>query len=188
MIGLKFEGGVIIAADTLVSYGSLARFRNIDRVFAVNEHTIIGCSGDYADFQFIKKHIDQKVTDDYCHDDNIQLKPRSLFNWLTRVLYQKRNRFDPLWLEIVVGGMQDGVPFLGHVDLRGRAYEDSAIATGYGKHLAVPLLREETERRAGGHQQLGPNGLISKETALALVSVVDQFSFQIIQAALFLEF
>lgn len=171
MIGIKYDGGVIIAADTLVSYGSLARFRNIDRVFAVNQHTIIGCSGDYADFQFIKKFIDQKVTDDYCHDDGIQLKPRSLYNWLTRVMYNRRSRFNPLWLDIVVGGMQDGVPFLGHVDLRGRSYEDSAIATGYGKHLAVPLLREETERRTVKAITDGPE-LISQATALALVSVL----------------
>lgn len=118
-------------------------------------------SGDYADFQFIKKHIDQKVVDDYNYNDNITMKPKSLYNWLTRVLYQKRSRFDPLWIDVVVGGMQDGEPFLGHVDLRGRSYEDSAIATGYGKHLAVPLLREETEKAGGA--------LISQKTALALV-------------------
>lgn len=138
----------------------------------VNDHTIIGCSGDYADFQFIKKHIDQKVTDDYCHDDGIELQPRSLFNWLTRVLYQRRSRFEPLWLDLVVGGMQDGVPFLGHVDVRGRAYEDSAIATGYGKHLAVPLLREETEKvRHLGPQVAGVEaaGLITQKVAQALV-------------------
>lgn len=59
MIGLKFDGGVIISADSLVSYGSLARFRDIDRVFNVNDYTIMGAGGDYADFQFIKRHIDK---------------------------------------------------------------------------------------------------------------------------------
>lgn len=169
MVGIKFDGGVIIAADTLISYGSMARFRNIDRVFKINETTVIGASGDYADFQFIKKHIDQKVTEDYCYDDNIELKPKQLYNWLTRVLYNKRSRFDPLWIDIVIGGMQDGEPFLGHVDMRGRAYEDSAIATGYGKHLAVPLLREETEKR--------PGLLIDQQTALNLVGFVLVFFF-----------
>lgn len=161
MVGIKFDGGVIISADTLISYGSMARFRNIDRVFKINDCTVIGASGDYADFQFIKKHIDQKVTEDYCYADNIELKPKQLYNWLTRVLYNKRCRFDPLWIDIVVGGMQDGEPFLGHVDMRGRSYEDSAIATGYGKHLAVPLLREQTEKR--------PGVLIDQQTALDLV-------------------
>ena len=98
------------------------------------------------------------MTEDYCYDDKIELKPKSLYNWLTRVLYNKRSRFDPLWIDVVVGGMQDGEPFLGHVDLRGRAYEDSAISTGYGKHMAVPLLREETEK-AGAN--LDYNGAIA---------------------------
>lgn len=74
------------------------------------------------------------------------MKPKSLFNWLTRVLYNKRSRFEPLWLDLVIGGMQDGVPFLGHVNLRGRAYESNVVATGYGQHLALPLLREYSEK------------------------------------------
>ncbi|KAJ6643842.1 Proteasome subunit beta type-4 [Pseudolycoriella hygida] len=147
VIAFKYDTGVVISADTLISYGKLLRYRNVDRVFKVNDHTIIGVGGEYADFQFIKKYIDQKVTEDYCYDDNLQLKPKSLFNWLTRVLYNKRCRFAPLWIDIVIGGLQDGVPFLGHVDHRGRAYEDAAIATGYGKHLALPLIREKIENQ-----------------------------------------
>ncbi len=163
MIAFKYDSGVIIGADTLVSYGRLLRYRDVDRVFKVNDHTIIGVGGEYADFQFIKKYIDQKVTEDYCYDDSMELKPKSLFNWLTRVLYNKRCRFEPLWIDIVIGGMQDGVPFLGHVDYRGRAYEDGAIATGYGKHLALPLIREKTEN------QTVP---LNAERALELVSEI----------------
>ena len=36
---------------------------------------------------------------------------------------------------------KDGAPFLGSVDLRGTAYEDDVIATGYGSHLALPIMR-----------------------------------------------
>jgi len=148
VIGVKFTNGVLIAADTLVSYGSLASFRNVDRVYKINENCIIGAGQDYADFQFIKRYIDEKVTEDFCYDDKIEMKPRSLYNWLTRMMYNKRSRMDPLWVDLVVGGIQDGEPFLGHVDMRGRAYEDNVIATGYGKHLALPLLREYSERPA----------------------------------------
>lgn len=35
VLGVKFTGGVIIAADMLGSYGSLARFRNISRLMKV---------------------------------------------------------------------------------------------------------------------------------------------------------
>lgn len=146
VVGMKFDGGVVIAADTLISYGSLARYRDVDRIFKVNDSTIIGAGGDYADFQFIKQYIDQKVIEDYCYNDKIELKPKSLYNWLTRVLYNKRSRFDPLWIDLVIGGMQDGEPFLGHVDLRGRSYVDNSVATGYGKHFAIPYIRQAVEK------------------------------------------
>lgn len=35
VLGVKFNGGVLIAADMLGSYGSLARFRNISRLMKV---------------------------------------------------------------------------------------------------------------------------------------------------------
>lgn len=35
VLGVKFTGGVILAADMLGSYGSLARFRNISRLMKV---------------------------------------------------------------------------------------------------------------------------------------------------------
>lgn len=145
VVGLKFQNGVIIAADKLISYGSLARYQDVERVHKINEKTIIGVGGDFADFQFIKRYIDQKVVDDMCLADKNELKPKSLYNWLTRIMYNRRCDFRPLYLDIVVGGMQDNEPFLGHVNLRGRAYTSNVIATGYGTHLSLPLLREYSE-------------------------------------------
>lgn len=143
VVGIKFDGGVMIAADNLVSYGSLARYQDVQRVFKVNNKTIMGAGGDFADFQSLKRSIDQKIVEDLCHGDDLEMKPKSLYNWLTRVFYNRRSRFNPLWLEMVVGGLDNGEPFLGHVDLRGRAYEDDVVATGFGKHLALPLVREQ---------------------------------------------
>ena len=61
VLGVKFDGGVAIAADKLGSYGSLARYRDVSRILKVNECTIMGAGGDYADFQFIKSIIEQRV-------------------------------------------------------------------------------------------------------------------------------
>ncbi|XP_035792572.1 proteasome subunit beta type-4-like [Anopheles albimanus] len=148
VVGLMFQDGVVIAADKLISYGSLARFHDVDRVYRINDKTILGIGGDFADFQYIKRHIDQKVIDDQCLDDKNEMKPRSFYNWLTRVMYNRRSDFNPLYLDLVIGGMQDGEPFLGHVNLRGRSYTSNVVATGYGTHLALPLLREYSENPA----------------------------------------
>ena len=61
VIGIKFDGGVLIAADTLGSYGSLARYRDVSRILKVNDCTVLGASGDYADFQYLSSIIEQRV-------------------------------------------------------------------------------------------------------------------------------
>lgn len=147
MIGIQFDDGILIAADQLASYGSMARFRSVSRVLRVNETTVAGCGGDYADFQYLSNIITQKQIDEECHADGHTLSPKSLFSWLTRIQYQRRSKFDPLLTTWIVGGIEAGRPFLGRVDALGTAYQDRAIATGYGAYIATPLLREWTEKR-----------------------------------------
>jgi 20S proteasome alpha/beta subunit len=40
------------------SYGSLARFRDIKRLYPVGESTIVGASGDISDYQYIQHLLD----------------------------------------------------------------------------------------------------------------------------------
>ena len=61
MLAIKFDGGIVMAADMLGSYGSLARFRDCPRVMKVNDTTVMGAGGDYADYQFLKSIIEQRV-------------------------------------------------------------------------------------------------------------------------------
>jgi 20S proteasome subunit beta 7 len=143
---VKYDKGVILAGDMLISYGNLARYHNVDRVFQINQNIVFGISGEYADFQYVKQLIDDEIFADFSADDKINLKPKDLYTWLTRVLYQRRSKFDPLWLDVVVGGMQYDEPFLGHINFRGRAYTNNVVATGFGMHLALPLLREHSEK------------------------------------------
>ena len=49
--------------------------------------------------------------DEQCIGDGLQLKPKSLHCWLTRVLYNKRSKMDPLWNNYVVAGIQVSVRF-----------------------------------------------------------------------------
>jgi len=60
-------------------------------------------------------------------------------------MYERRSKMDPLWNSLVIGGVYKGESFLATVDLYGTAYEDDIIATGYGGHLAIPLMREAIE-------------------------------------------
>merc|ERR1711991_784845 len=44
VIGIKYADGVVLAADTLTSYGSLARFRDMERLAKVGDQTVVGIS------------------------------------------------------------------------------------------------------------------------------------------------
>lgn len=69
----------------------------------------------------------------------------------------RRSKFDPLWTTFVVGGIQDGKPFLGYVDKLGTAYEDDTVATGYGNYLArVIELKLEINFLIHGKFSLSP--------------------------------
>lgn len=54
VIGIKYAEGVMLAADCLASYGSLARFRDVQRLFSLNAACALGTSGDMADYQYLQ--------------------------------------------------------------------------------------------------------------------------------------
>jgi len=155
VIALKYKDGVMMMADTLASYGRLARYTDVDRIVEVNSATLLGASGEYSDFQFIKKFLGEYVTEDFCEDDGSSLNAREVHSVLARILYNRRSKMDPLWNQLVVGGFAEGEGFLGLVDLYGTSYTENIVATGYGAYLAIPILRnkwkegmEEAEAKA----------------------------------------
>lgn len=60
VLAVKYKDGVMMAADTLASYGSLARFMDVRRIRHVDgANALVGCSGDMSDFQYIQHSIDK---------------------------------------------------------------------------------------------------------------------------------
>jgi 20S proteasome subunit beta 7 len=155
VLGLKYKDGVMLASDTLASYGSLARYKDVRRLRKIGDFSIVGGSGEYSDFQAIIELLDGMHQDDVNQDDGYRRSPSEMFNYLRAVMYQKRNKGNPLWNQLIVGGFQNKKAFLGYVDLIGTAYEENFIATGFGAYLGLPIMRdrwradmEEGEARA----------------------------------------
>jgi 20S proteasome subunit beta 7 len=159
VLAIKFNGGIMMAADTLASYGSLARFRNMHRLSAVGDTTIVGGSGDMADFDAIKHMLDDMVIENEQCADGAKILPKSVHSFMTRVLYNRRTKMNPLWNTLLVGGHANGKSFLGYVDKIGVAYTDDVMATGYGSYIALPIMRAAQEA----------NPLMSEAEARALL-------------------
>jgi 20S proteasome subunit beta 7 len=71
------------------------------------------------------------------------LNAQNLHQYLSKVLYKRRSDFNPLWNHVLVAGLDNKAkPFLASADLLGTTFSAPALATGFGAHLAVPILRK----------------------------------------------
>jgi len=141
-LGLKYKDGVILLADTLGSYGSMSMFKSVSRIVKVNDFTLLGAGGEYSDFQYLQRVLHDLTTKDFSYADGAVLNPKEIHSYLSRVLYNRRSKVNPLWNSLITAGFRSGESFLGFVDLYGSNFTADILATGYGQHLALPLLRK----------------------------------------------
>jgi len=151
VLGITYKNGVMLAADTLLSYGSMAKCKDARRLRVVNSHTLLGGGGEYSDFQSICDLLERNTLENRCTSDSLydeegdEEDAPEVWNYLRAVMYNRRSKMNPLWNDLIIGGY-DPVkkePFLGLVDKIGTAYTDNILATGFGSYLATPLLREK---------------------------------------------
>ncbi|KAI9850453.1 MAG: Proteasome subunit beta type-7 [Thelocarpon superellum] len=148
VIAVKFKDGVVIAADNLASYGSLARFTDVKRLLPFAETSIVGIGGDVSDMQYISRLLNSlDIQEAYSSStldgsSDAHLNAQNLHTYLSKVLYKRRSSFNPLWNQLLVAGLDgEGKPFLSSADLLGTTFSAPTLATGFGAHLAQPILR-----------------------------------------------
>ena len=104
-MGIRYKDGVMIAADTAISYGNMRRVKDARRIEKLNDECIYGCSGEMADFQELKKQLNLRQEHDEIEQDGATfLSPRDYYNFMANHNYRRRMKMDPLWCSTVVGG------------------------------------------------------------------------------------
>lgn len=161
VLGLKFADGVVLAADNLASYGSLARFNDVKRLRPFAGSSVVGFSGDVSDMQYLDRHLGELEVDEAYEgnltaaeaagedEDEKEKEPKgglnaaNLHKYLSKLFYARRNKFDPLWNQLLVAGFDSSrKPFLAAADLRGTVFTSPSLATGFGSMLAQPIMRK----------------------------------------------
>ncbi|KAL8943645.1 MAG: hypothetical protein Q9216_000933 [Gyalolechia sp. 2 TL-2023] len=143
VLAVKFKDGVVIAADNLASYGSLSRFTDVKRLRIFNRKTVVGFGGDVSDMQYLDRLLLSLDIDENYGSSGHDLNARNLHTYLAKVMYKRRSDINPLWNHILVAGLDtEDQPFLSSVDLLGTTFSSPTLATGFGAHLAQPLLRK----------------------------------------------
>lgn len=113
--------------------------------------------------QYLDRLLNSLDVDEHYGSWGHKLNAKNLHTYLSKIMYKRRSDVNPLWNQILVAGLDaDGLPFLSSVDLLGTTFSSPTLATGFGAHLAQPLLRKliPDEKDVAG---------ISKEQAVAAV-------------------
>lgn len=146
VIAIKYNDGIVMAADHMGSFGSLMKLDDLQRIIPVGNSAAVGISGDISDFQYLERLLDDLEIEDSYDMENDNLKADHISEYLTRVMYNRRSKMNPLWNAIIVAGFDSkGELVLKHVDLLGVSYSSPTLATGFGNHLAIPLLRKKVD-------------------------------------------
>lgn len=150
VVSFKYKDGIMMGADTRGSYGRLAKYSGIQRMFKFGDQTLIGISGEVSDMQYLVKTLNILT-----EEDNRGIDPKGYHKIIQRILYSARSRVSPLNLSVCVGGTRlDGDSItsgernmLGCVDRLGNFYFSDVICTGIGSYIALPFLRSKVEGR-----------------------------------------
>ena len=61
IIAMKYKDGVMIGADTALNYGQgLRKSQDFSRIAAISDECLFACSGEMADFQQLKKTLQDR--------------------------------------------------------------------------------------------------------------------------------
>lgn len=134
----------MLTAAVTASYGSLARFTDVKRLRKFNDQVVVGFGGDVSDMQYLDRLLNSlDIRENYSSSDpETQLNAKNLHKYLAKVMYKRRSDFNPLWNHLLIAGLDgDEKPFLASADLLGTTFTSPTLATGFGAHLAQPILR-----------------------------------------------
>lgn len=144
VIGMKFQNGIIIASDTRVNYGSLAKLLNIqDRVQTITENTLISSTGEYSDFQEVVRLLKEKSQEDRLSQRSY-LGPDELANYLSAMHYYRRNKMNPFWNHTIIGGIDSNQnPTLYSVDQFGTILKGNYLLAGMAQYFCHAILHPQ---------------------------------------------
>ena len=144
VMALKYKDGVMIAADTSTTYGSMMKIKDARRIEKLTDECIFAASGEMSDFQDLSKQLRQKADEDeIAQDGACFMRPRDYFNFIGAQNYQRRLKMNPLWCTTIVAGVNkdSGEFFLGSSDLYGTKLEQDFLLTGLSSYYCQVLMQ-----------------------------------------------
>jgi len=138
-IGLVYSGGVILASEKRVSYGSMIMSKTVKKVFKISDQIGAACAGLVSDMQVLSREI-EAYAKLFEFDAKRPMTVKSAAKVTSNVLFNRR--MSPLIIQTIVGGIDADGPVLYVLDVLGSLLPDKYAAVGSGAQMATGVLEE----------------------------------------------
>lgn len=84
----------------------MARFDDVQRLHPVGNFTCVAAGGDLSDYQQLQHMLDTLTVKQSQLDDGHELRTSQVFEYITRIMYNRRSKMNPLWNSLLVAGWE----------------------------------------------------------------------------------
>jgi proteasome beta subunit len=138
-IGLVFDGGVILASEKRVTYGSMIMSKTGKKVFKISDTVGVACAGLVSDMQILAREIEAQAKL-FTFDAKRPMPAKAAAKLTSNVLFNRR--MAPLITQTIVGGIDYNAPAIYVLDVLGSLLPETYAAVGSGATMATGVLEQ----------------------------------------------
>jgi proteasome beta subunit len=143
-VGLVCSDGVLLASEKRVTWGNLVASRGGMKVFKLTDNIGLAFAGLVSDMQALAKEA-AAYANLYRLENNRPISVKAMAKLIASMLFGRR--MFPLYMETLVGGVDEEGGTLFALDPMGSLIPDKFITAGTGAALAMGLLEAEYKEK-----------------------------------------
>ena len=137
VVGIKCTDGVVVATDTLISWGTLILSEKGVKAFKLTDTIVLASAGLTSDYQMLVNRLQAQIKL-YELNQKKDITVKALSKMIANTLYSIR--MTPLYVQTVVVGVDVLGPQLYTLDMGGSLIPDDFTAAGTGTSIAYGVL------------------------------------------------
>ncbi|MCF0226407.1 MAG: archaeal proteasome endopeptidase complex subunit beta [Methanobrevibacter sp.] len=138
-VGITCEDGIVFASERRASMGNLVAHKVAEKIFKINDHIVTTIAGSVGDAQSLMKIIDAEISlFEMRNGEKISVKAAASLT--ANIL-----RSGPMYVQTLLGGVDESGPSLYSLDPAGGMIKDTFISTGSGSIVAYGVLEDRFE-------------------------------------------
>jgi proteasome beta subunit len=137
-VGLVCKDGVVLASDRRATMGYFIASKDIDKIYAINDHIAMTIAGGVGDAQLLIRWMKAEIKLYELRQEK-KISVEAAATLLANILVQYR--FYPFFVQLLIGGIDERARLFS-VDMLGGVTEEKMTSTGSGSPTAYGVLEE----------------------------------------------